>query len=109
MILSGCSTTDVSGDRTAEFTSVKTVKELASCISDNSDKRSFNGMRIETVEKPTRGNITTLALVNSASYIDLIPSNQVVHIVYRGEATNTPWGRMTNRTGEVTSDIKNCL
>ncbi|MEN5281190.1 hypothetical protein [Serratia marcescens] len=109
LMLAGCANPELTKKVTAEFTSQKDANSLAVCIAEKSDKRTFNGLRIETVSKPTRESGIALVLINGNGYIDILDKGAQQQVVYRGEAANSNWGKLTNRNGEVISDIKSCL
>ncbi|ELL0333257.1 hypothetical protein ACJ8LH_09640 [Serratia sp. CY49633] len=109
LMLTGCANPELTKKVTAEFTSKKDVKNLSVCIAEKSDMRTFNGMRIETTEKPARDGGVSLALINGGGYIDIIDKGMYRQVIYRGEAAETPWGKLTNRKSDVISDINSCL
>lgn len=109
LVLSGCANPELTKKTTAEFTSQKNEKQLSACIADRSDKRTFNGRLIETVVKPSSGNVVTLALVNGSDYIDLIPTESGTNVIYRGEGARPFGGVLKYRNNEVISDINFCL
>lgn len=109
MLLASCANPELTKKITAEFASKKDVRSLSVCIAEKSDLRTFNGMRIETTEKPANSGEVSLALINGNGYIDILDQGLQRQIIYRGEAAETPWGKLTNRNKDVVSDIKSCL
>ncbi|MGQ6230929.1 hypothetical protein [Serratia marcescens] len=109
LVLTSCASPELTKAVTAEFTSKKDVKDLSVCIAEKSDTRTFNGMRIETTQKPAKDGGVSLALINGSGYIDIIDQGTQRKIIYRGEAAETPWGKISNRKSDVISDIDSCL
>lgn len=107
--LSGCANPELTKKTTAEFSSNSNTKKLSACIAEKSDRRTFNGRLIETVIKPSSGNIITLAFVNGLDYVDLIPTENGTRVIYRGEGARPLGGVLKYRNNEVISDIKSCL
>ncbi|HBC7417481.1 TPA: hypothetical protein ACKPUX_005233 [Serratia marcescens] len=105
----GCANPELTQKTTAEFTSKNDVNKLAACISERSDKRTFNGRLIETAVKPSSGNTVTLALVNGNDYVDLTPTESGTDVIYRGEGARPFGGVLKYRNNEVISDIEYCL
>ncbi len=109
LTVAGCANPELTKKTTAAFTSKNDVNMLATCISEKSDMRTFNGRLIETVVKPSSGNTVTLALVNGNDYVDLTPTESGTNVIYRGEGARPFGGTLKYRNNEVISDIKSCL
>ncbi|WP_261232477.1 hypothetical protein [Serratia entomophila] len=107
--LAGCANPELTKKVTDEFTSKKDVKSLSVCIAEKSDMRTFNGMRIETTEKPAREGGVSLVLINGGDYIDILPDASSSKVIYRGEGSRPMFGMLTYRNDEVVADIESCL
>lgn len=108
--LTGCgmSHSEIRQHPTRTFTTSKTPEQMMTCVIPKLDSRTFNGIRANTVVKPTDNGVVLSPLAGNIEFIDVTKTNNGSKVIYYGEATKKPL-IPDIRISEVIEDINSCL